>query len=98
MTKYLIISIFVLLLPLTLPASEKKENKFSVITLDDRARLCKKAGCPSNKAIVRLPTNTILTSTESMIFKSGFIKSRWYKVDYNKMRGWTSEFDLKAVK
>jgi len=81
-------------------ASYGETGKFvlKVITLDNRARLCKKPGCLENTEILRMPTNSVLTSHESTTVKTGLVTSRWYKVTYRNKNGWISEYDLKIEK
>jgi len=70
----------------------------TVITLEDRARLCAKPDCPSNKALIRLPTGTKLKTLTNKTIKHGMIKATWYKASYKSVTGWVSEYNLKVGK
>lgn len=70
----------------------------TVITPEDRARLCAKPDCPSNKALIKLPTGIKLKTLTRKTIKRGMMKATWYKVSYMSFTGWISEYDLRVDK
>lgn len=68
----------------------------TVVTTNDRARLCPRPNCGSGEQLARVPTGTTLPILGSRPVSSGMQEIRWYRVRLEGDEGWLSEFDVNA--
>ena len=73
----------------------KEQNKISIkiVTPDNRARLCPRPDCKQGEEIGRIPTNTLLRVESSHTVSFPILDVIWFKVKYQGIEGWVSEFD-----
>lgn len=67
----------------------------TVVTQNDRARLCPQPNCGTGEQLARILTGTTLSVIDSRSVKTGMQENRWYRVRYEGQEGWISEFDVK---
>jgi len=65
----------------------------TVVTPDNRARLCPVANCDDGAEIARIRTGSQLEVMETEIVTLPLWAVVWYKVSYKTKIGWVSEFD-----
>lgn len=78
-------------------ASNAAEDSVSVVTPNDRARLCPRSNCRTGEHRTRIPTGAKLPILDSRQVQSGMQTIRWYLVSYRGGQGWVSEHDVQRV-
>lgn len=76
------------------PAQPRDEPRtLTVVTLDDRARLCPKPDCEEGQELIRLPTGVVLEVEAQRWIRLPRWDVIWFQVRYEGRRGWVSEFN-----
>lgn len=65
----------------------------TVVTLDDRARLCPKPDCEEGRELARLPTGVVLEVQDERSIRLPRWDVIWFQVSYEERVGWVSEFE-----
>lgn len=65
----------------------------TVVTLDDRARLCPKPDCEEGQELARLPTGLVLNVQAEKSIHLPRWEVIWFQVSHEGRRGWVSEFE-----
>ena len=68
-------------------------SNLTVVTLDDRARLCPKPDCEEGQELARLPTGLVLNVQAEKSIHLPRWEVIWFQVSYEGRRGWVSEFE-----
>ncbi|MBW7996248.1 MAG: SH3 domain-containing protein [Candidatus Glassbacteria bacterium] len=68
-------------------------DTITIVTVDNRARLCPQPNCGQGQELLRIPTGTKLEVQSKTTIRLPAWNVIWYKVTYNGKTGWLSEFD-----
>ncbi|MCE5271966.1 hypothetical protein LLH00_11880 [bacterium] len=68
-------------------------DTITILTIDNRARLCPYAQCGQDEEILRILTGTKLKVEDFIVIEGPMYNVIWYKVKYKGKEGWVSEFD-----
>jgi len=72
---------------------EVTPDSLTIVTPNNRARLCPKAACADGKQIARIPTGVKLLPSDSVVVKSKAVDVTWYLVEYVGRTGYVSILD-----
>ncbi len=70
----------------------RSEDWITILTAENRARLCPRPNCGQGKELLRIPTNTQLRVLGSHTQRQPRFDVTWYKVTYQEQEGWVCEF------
>jgi hypothetical protein len=76
---------------LALPPEEPRT--ITIVTPDDRARLCPQPDCGQKQELGRLPTGVVLEIRAERRVRLPQWDVIWFQVSYEGRRGWVSEFE-----
>ena len=68
-------------------------DTITVVTVNNRARLCNAPNAGENGTLGRINTGTKLKVLDTTSVRLPAWNVTWYKVTYKKKTGWVSEFD-----
>ena len=68
-------------------------DRITILTAENRARLCPRPDCGEGRELLRMPTNTKLRVLGSYTQHQPIFDVTWYKVKYQEKEGWVSEFN-----
>jgi len=71
----------------------RREGWITILTAENRARLCPRPNCGQGKELLRIPTNTQLRVLGSHTQRQPTFDVTWYKVKYQEKEGWVCEFN-----
>lgn len=74
----------------------KQGDTVRIVTPEVVARLCPYPSCGLDEHIPRIPVNTELKVEGINTIKHGMMKTAWFEVKYNNLRGWVSMYDTDA--
>jgi len=92
------IHIFILTIMLSISSvyAYQMPNQITVVTEENRARLCPNPSCDVGKELQRIETGTTLTVLDATNVESGISTTIWFKVNVGENTGWVSEFDVEV--
>ena len=65
----------------------------TVVTADNRARLCRTPACGDGEELARVPTGTVLDVQAKRSVRLPRWDVIWYQVSFKGKQGWVSEFE-----
>ena len=68
-------------------------DTITIVTVNNRARLCPQPNFGQGQELLRIPTGTKLEVLGRSIVQNRLIRATWFKVSYNGKVGWVSQFD-----
>jgi len=69
------------------------EQTITILTVDNRARLCPSPNCAQGAEILRIPTGTKLNIAAMKTTRPPTWGVTWLKVTYKGKTGWVSQYD-----
>lgn len=68
-------------------------DSLTIVTPDNRARLCGNTECPQGSELARISTGTKLVPRDSVVVRSPAVDVTWYVVEYKAKRGYVSIYN-----
>ncbi len=76
----------------------RSEDWITILTAENRARLCPRPDCGQDRELLRIPTNTKLRILGTRTVSQPAFNVTWYKVKYQGKEGWISEFNTNKAR
>ncbi len=76
----------------------RNEDWITILTAENKARLCPRPDCGQDRELLRIPTNTKLRILGTRTVSQPAFNVTWYKVKYQGKEGWISEFNTNKAR